>query len=487
MAAARQRFFAGLPADELTPVEHSLRKALLKALGSNSGKFPLIEWIDRRIGGEIETRRDENGFYEILQRGSAPPDSNNNHRGGGEISKDAFFSSLAPDAFAPPEEALREAVFEFLASWRSPELATLQQLSAYPAVQKRRGEFLPRSVSLREWIEHRIGGEIEFRRGARPGEEAIHLTESARSTVVAKFQQMSMGPCPGPPPMGPCPGPPLMGPCPGPPPMGPFMGPPPMMPQGGMGMPPPMDMGAGQGNDKEAWFANLPTDELLPAELALREAVISWIRRWPECRPSHRSAGSSPQLSDTGQDNEIRRCRAELLPSKIRLAEWIERRIGGEVELKSIGNGQHEVFLRGSAPPETRTRSGASSGKRSRSGGGSGGASQEEKEDFFASLPGDEFSPGEESLRAALLYFLDRWTSSSPPSGDDCSNQEEISKARRMVLPRGCPVSLKEWIDRRIGGEIETRAGSSGSWIFGIRGKLPSATGSTGSAKRRRT
>jgi len=272
------------------------------------------------------------------------------------------------------------------------------------------------------------------------------------------------------------------------------MAPHPMGPPGmGMPPPPPMDMAPPHANaarfDKDAWFATLPADELLPGELALREAIIAWVRRWPQLRPSNRPAGSPPHLADTGLDNDIRRCRTDVLPSKVRLAEWIERRIGGEVELRGVGNGQHAVFLRGSAPPEAEAPAARNSGGRDggSSRNGSGGGSPEEKERFFASLPQDEFSQEEDDMRAVLLDFLERWTGSNPPLISDCSSEEEFTKARRSLLPKGCPVSLKEWIDNRIGGEIETRAGTSGSWMFGLRGQLPAATGSNGSAKRRRT
>lgn len=450
MAAARARFFASLPADELTPTEHALRKALVKAIAASSGPFPIIEWIDRRIGGEVETRQDENGFYEIVERGAGPP-VGENHRS--DTSKEAFFSKLSPEAFAPPEEALREAVFEFLATWRSPELATLVQLGAYPEVQRRALSFLPRNIPLRDWIEHRIGGEIEFRPGRYPGAEVVYLTESARASVMAKFQQMSgMAP-----PMGP-----------GMLPMGP-----PMMPVPPMGVvpapcagPPPRGAAA---PDKDAWFAGLPGDELLPGEMALREAILNWIQRWPQLRPANRPPGSPPHLADAGSDNDIRRARTELIPKMVKLADWIERRIGGEVELRmaATGNGQQEVYLRGTAPPEVNA---------------SARGGTEAKERFFASLPEEEFSPEEDELRAALLEFLERWTGATPPALTEAGAEEEISKLRRAVLPKGCPVSLKEWIDRRIGGEIETRAGPDGKAIFGLRGTLgPAAT------KRRRS
>lgn len=444
MAAARNRFFAALPTDELTPVEQTLRKALLKAVQSNNGHFPLIQWIDRRIGGEIETKRDETGAFEIMERGAAPA------RGAAENSrpaesKEAFFASLSPDSFSQAEEALRDGIFEFLASWRSQDLATLTDLSGFAEVQRRRQAFLPRNVTLRDWIEHRIGGEIEFRAG-RNGKEVVHLTESAKATVMAKFQQIASR---------------------GPPAMGPGMGGPGMMPGHHAAPPPPAGPPPAGASarvpvvvdkvDKDTFFANLPTDELLPTEVALRQAMLDWLKRWPATRPANRAPNSAPHLADTGHDAEIRRCKADLLPPKVRLVDWIERRIGGEVDLRPLPNGQHEVHLRGEARGN---------------GAQSGTTPAEAKEGFFAALPQDEFSSEEEALRAALLGFLDGWSGPNQPTLTDAGSEEQISRCRKALLPKGTPVSLKEWIDRRIGGEIETRASSKGQHIIGRRGTL---------------
>jgi len=120
----------------------------------------------------------------------------------------------------------------------------------------------------------------------------------------------------------------------------------------------------------------------------------------------------------------------------------------------------------------------------------------DKKEQFFASLPEDSFTPEEEDLRDTLLAFLGMWTSNDPPSLSDAGGDPEIRRARPAVLPKGCQVSLKDWIERRIGGEIELAMDhrSSGQWLFGLRGSLdvPPAQGrgqahaGAGGSKRRR-
>ena len=49
------QFFDSLPASDLLPMEAALRQVLVDWLHAKPGPFPLIEWIDRRIGGEVVT------------------------------------------------------------------------------------------------------------------------------------------------------------------------------------------------------------------------------------------------------------------------------------------------------------------------------------------------------------------------------------------------------------------------------------------------
>jgi len=464
-------YFDALPADELTPVEHTLRKALLKVLDSTGGRtFPLADWIDRRIGAEVETFVGPSGLVEIQPRGAAParpppPPA--------AVSKEAFFDSLPADGFPAPEEALREAVLEFLATWQSADLANIKQMNQYPEVQRRISEFLPRNIQLKDWIEHRIGGELEFRPNPRGGPDVVHLTDSAKQAVMFKYHQISQhkGGKGGPPP-----GPPMD--------KGKGGG-----KKGGYPMPPPMPPAdatssgnkreADRGVDKETFLASLPEDELLPAELALRDAMLGFLERWPEERPA--SAPETPNLGHLGSDAEVKRCRGELFRnSKVKLADWIEHRVGGEVELRPAPNGP-EVCLRGSAPPPAAQARGGKGG-----GGGGGQRNNEEaKEQFFADLPGEDFLEAEEELRNALLAFIDTHGGEGPPAIADAGGEEMVAIARKALLPKGCPVTMKEWIDRRIGGEIETRAVAGGRVIFGLRGTLPETAAPAG--KRRRT
>lgn len=207
-------------------------------------------------------------------------------------------------------------------------------------------------------------------------------------------------------------------------------------------------------------------------ELALREALLNWLESC--ARP-----GLTLTLSATGADPAIKKARADFLPKSVKFGEWIERRIGGEVELRSIANGQMEIFLRGSAPPEVASPRGGSDA-------GSKASPLEDKESFFESLPTEDFGAAEEGCREALLNYLDGYAGSGPAVLGEAEQEDEIARWRRELLPKGCPVKLQEWIDRRIGGEIETRTEPNGKVVFGMRGMLPNVNGGGGGAAKRR-
>jgi hypothetical protein len=345
---------------------------------------------------------------------------------------------------------------------------------------------------------------------------------------------------------------------------------------------------------KEEFFKNLPTDELTAEELALHDGLIEWMGRWPQQKPD-RPKGSLPLLGDLTQDQNLMRLKAACMPTKVPLRDWIDRRIGGEVEVRKDHRGQLEVLIRGTdmgktaevprtdRPPANDKPPGNSGKGRGKGGPESidaffntlpddsltdeeaelriavldyvesksgeviilqelaketeihrlqqallppevplrqwinrriGGEVKidkdskgqlvlmktgaempsdggDKKEQFFAQLPDDSFNPEEEELRDTLLAFIGNWKSPDPPSLSAAGGDADIRKARAAALPKGCQVSLKDWIERRIGGEIELAMDprGSGQWLFGLRGALDLPQGrsqSTQANKRRR-
>lgn len=192
---------------------------------------------------------------------------------------------------------------------------------------------------------------------------------------------------------------------------------------------------------KVKFFDKLPADELLDTELQLREIILDHLERF--CRKNPGLDG--PLLSDIGQDKAMQKLRSKFLPHQVPLREWIDRRIGGEVATKIASNGQVQIVPRNAR--------------------GSKEASEEDNKDseavarreaFFESLPPDGFTPEEENLRDVLLNFLEAWTGPDPPNLGQAGSDPQVQKAKSAFIKKGSHVSLRTWVDRRIGGEVAT-------------------------------
>ncbi|CAK0893698.1 unnamed protein product [Prorocentrum cordatum] len=204
-SAAAEAFFGRLPADAFTPSEEALRaalKALLAERGpltvsqaaahpevASAAKATLIravtlaDWAERRIGSEVQAVTDERGAR-VLQLARQ-----NDSR---EERREAFFSQLPDGRFTAEEEALRSALIDFLATWKSAELATLSNAGTDKGVQWAKGNLFrgfDKAVTMREWIERRIGGELELQMDAK-GQQVIHVTAAARNQVAARFREL---------------------------------------------------------------------------------------------------------------------------------------------------------------------------------------------------------------------------------------------------------------------------------------------------------
>jgi len=602
-AAQREAFFATLPQDEFTALETSLRQVLLDWLGSRPAPFtfPLIEWIDRRLGGEVATGKDENGQGEIrLQTSSTPT-----------VTPEAFFAGLPTDSFMPEEEALRDSIFDFLAAWKSQELADFESLNADRTVSERCTALLPSGVRLDAWIEQRIGGEVELRKDpTRPGKDVIHLHPAARPIVTSKYKEMQQkekelkevqqkkglasasampsptsnkgggkGAASAPAAAGPAREPRIAA-------SGPATSPTSSVlaassPAKGAAKGGGKSGGKKPAIDKEEWFSALPTDQLTAEEAALREALLGWLADWPRRRPGNKPPSAPIYFQDAGQDADVQRKRAALLPSSVPLREWIDRRVGGEIELRKDEQGNTEILIRGSKPPGNGGTDGAAVGGSGAGAGAKAGRQppevgapgpnksqvsedffkrlppdeldlrqavldliescstqasglslsevcrdkvvdqactallplevplrtwlecrvggevevsrderggfavrmrlseadsamprEEARERFFAELPEDRFTADEERLRSSLLDFLDAWRGREQPTLSHAGGDSQVRRNRALVLPKGVPVSLREWIDRRMGAEVEMVKDGTGQLVFGPRGAL---------------
>merc|ERR1712232_1298904 len=80
--------------------------------------------------------------------------------------------------------------------------------------------------------------------------------------------------------------------------------------------------------ERDAFFNDLPEEELTPLELKLRAAILDFLKHWIEDVP--------PPYQTLCDDMSVARARKSLLPKGIPLHEWIDERIGGELEVMSL-------------------------------------------------------------------------------------------------------------------------------------------------------
>ncbi|CAE7588062.1 unnamed protein product [Symbiodinium natans] len=468
-----QSFMSRLPADHFAPEEEALREAivrvvergpsLLAQVKRDSGvsramkvllppSIALEDWIERRIGGEVAVDSDERGQRVCrMMNGTVKEDH-------GRRRSDDFFKNLPKDCFTQGEERLRLAILDFLAEWSAKELATLSQCQNNVKVQQAVRYALDGGVGLKDWIEKRIGGELTLQ-PAPDGQLEIHLTAKARPAIAERVQflqsQRGFPPphMPGMPPPMPMPMPMVPG-RPLPPPMAPWP----------VGKPQEREKPkARERKDppegKKAFWESLPAEELLPKELELRQLLLDELDRFNRGGGS----GEGPMLSSIANNKACQRLKNDLFKKEVSFRDWIDRRIGGEIATKTASNGQVIILLRNGDQADAQEPEIDEPME--------GAEISSEAQAFFDDLPPDGFLESEEALRETILSFLDSWGQDEPPTLRDAQQIPEIRDARDACLSGSSGVTLKMWIDRRIGGEIATwrKGGRAPDVSIGLR------------------
>eukprot|EP00930_Biecheleria_cincta_P054404 TRINITY_DN4049_c0_g2_i2.p1 TRINITY_DN4049_c0_g2~~TRINITY_DN4049_c0_g2_i2.p1 ORF type:complete len:754 (+),score=115.45 TRINITY_DN4049_c0_g2_i2:124-2262(+) len=428
----------------LTPTERVVRKLLLELAPLCSqlpGKPSLQDWVEERMPGEIVLGVDAAGSV-ILESVVAREKS-----GKYFAPDDPFYDSLLPD-FTKAELVLRGCLLDMLAMGPLPisDILADVQMSGY------RSAALPKHIPLEGWIERRIGAEVVVK---MEGNQLLcELVGDQESTNQSH------------------------------------------------GRDPDLDLD----ESKAAFFEGLPEDELTPEELALRQALIDFLENRKKTGP--------PNLSEAGMNEAVRKCRIALLPQKVSMKEWIVHRVGqefftqrlhdGQISFGLSGNrnGAHgearipcRFWLRGSCSKGVECRffhdpalegqgsskygkkgdkgkgdkskgsDAASSGKGKDSGRRGSeperrprdqedGTVDTQRKTFFSSLPAGSLTGPELDLRQALIDALNDWKGPGSPCLAHVGSWGKIQSAKWALLPKG--VSMKQWIDNRIGGEIKT-------------------------------
>lgn len=425
MAAA---FLSRLPG-RLTQVEMTLRDHLIGAARAAQQLLPpddtvsLQEWVESRMPGDVDMGTDSSGnvVLKMPRRGG---------RGGKapELSPaaQAFLSRLPGDSFFPEEEQLRDAIIQAVSS-RPVPLPQLKKDRRIISVVK---AFIPDAVGLEDWMERRIGGEVAV---LRDGPQIMVSLAGAE---------------------------------------------PPSQPQ----------------ESKEAFFARLPKSHFLPEEERMRLAIFDFLAGW--------SSQELATLSHAGGDERVKEARRVFLDhTPVKLKDWVEHRIGAEIALKRNSKGQEEIHLSpaarpfvaervavlrsappampppvqqppmrqppaGRAPPQQKGKGEKMEPRRNTEPTG-----EAAKASFFAKLPAEEMLDQELELRELIVDFIQKHKASHPseegPLLTDVGKDRQCRKLRGEFL-QGI-VSLREWIDRRIGGEIATKTGPNAQVIIMFR------------------
>eukprot|EP00747_Dinoflagellata_sp_TGD_P159358 gnl/TRDRNA2_/TRDRNA2_177880_c1_seq76.p1 gnl/TRDRNA2_/TRDRNA2_177880_c1~~gnl/TRDRNA2_/TRDRNA2_177880_c1_seq76.p1 ORF type:complete len:361 (-),score=53.13 gnl/TRDRNA2_/TRDRNA2_177880_c1_seq76:61-1143(-) len=188
-------FFDELPTDAFLPAEEVLRSNLIGALNKLNrrkqytiermmqcegvaeaadellprGASMISQWIERRLGQEIEVSQDKNGdsCIKLLQTRYVNPEAY-------QAEVDEFIATLPPESFTDEEAALRDAIMGFVQGWQGSAPPRLTEAGSDDSVKRARQDFLPPSITLKSWMEARVGEEFELLQDAS-GQFAIGL------------------------------------------------------------------------------------------------------------------------------------------------------------------------------------------------------------------------------------------------------------------------------------------------------------------------
>eukprot|EP00927_Polykrikos_kofoidii_P011593 TRINITY_DN14946_c0_g1_i1.p1 TRINITY_DN14946_c0_g1~~TRINITY_DN14946_c0_g1_i1.p1 ORF type:complete len:778 (-),score=184.60 TRINITY_DN14946_c0_g1_i1:215-2548(-) len=453
-------FIDGLPKDGLLPWEASLRLQLLQTLQEVMlTPFPLAQWIDRRIGGEVETcsggteirLRAEEVDADILEAGAGAEAAR------GETVVEAEFFDGLPAALAPEEDTLRDALFDVLASQSEVAAAsvTLDDLETNMTVQEGRMDLGKNfgcpdwtQISLAAWITRRLSNDLTLKEKTLQlgdkgsGVYVLQLSSSCREEVrrrrmLVRKKKSAAGEAE------------ILGSCglplsqwwnletPGP--TEPYT-------QVQTEVPPVMEE-ADECVTKAVFYASLPENEFTEEEMQLRDSIYDVIvKRKPSDGPI--------SLQDICSDEGVKCGRIALAAAgcvtpwqQIGLDEWMKKRIAGELSVRNqmvspTEEGQEEVDRRKALITEEDP------------------ANLVSKVQFWENLPADEFNKEELALREAIYDVVARFEAEEREVElADLSADEEVRICRVDLAASGGvllwkQIGLAEWLKRRMAGEV---------------------------------
>lgn len=483
-------FWAQLPIGGFTPQEEALRDALIGALSETGNvrlslaaqvdevrkaktkiTFPhgvgLTQWIAQRLADDFALVPDPHTGEKII----CVAGTEHEIAGLGNVRED-FYSSLPADSFTPEEETLREALLGVLhrlgGATGKVKLSQLTRGEDSNQLQRARSKVLPKGAPFHEWVERRMGSEIEMTEleGSASG-HCAQLLPSSRAEAAEAARRMPAAEDKG---KGGGKGAAATGGKGGKERVAPWIqgsNATPLWPQAPNLPPPGLKGGSARAAfapasaddearkeqvraEKEeriaAFFQSLPADALTNEEQALRESLIITLEKL-----GGGGAGKTVRFSLMCQDTLVKDAKVATLPSDVTVATWIEARIGGEIILsKDPGHGQvmaeKVADMEPSAMPLDRK-------------------SIEEKRlekdaQIAAYFEGRPLSHLERSLRASLVEAVASKGAAEPHRLSEVLNidksvQEAWKQAKAGWAQEHIQVSFASWVEHRMADQLK--------------------------------
>ena len=210
--------------------------------------------------------------------------------------------------------------------------------------------------------------------------------------------------------------------------------------------------------DMTDFLSTLPENELSPEEIALRAHLILHLERKrvkAQRLGKKKKHNTAVPLSDIQPFEAIRFPLASLRLPMEYLLDWISARIQKDIEISYDDQGAALLKVtkvaRDFFAEENHTFA----------------------EHYFSSLPPEEFTTEEHTLRNTLFDYLKLWHKSStvfPTLGIICQDPM-IREIKNAAMPSRIPLRL--WIEARLGQELELAAAPTGQIAVGFHGQLP--------------
>lgn len=240
----------------------------------------------------------------------------------------------------------------------------------------------------------------------------------------------------------------------------------------------PADAARGNALVSDDEMSEEPPEEMTADEENLREAVLAAVSK------GENGTGPGMTLDSVIKDEEVSRCKRILEPCGyfLQMALWIQTRMKDQVVLeegrgkkKGVKNSRFVKLIRqdteenGEKDEKDESHVELNGFDSDEPGESVEDRSSKTSEEFFASLPADEFIREEIDLRQNLLKWIKQEKRSAPEDDlllDTALQNESIKKTARFLQRKS--IALEDWVATRMGSEITIDLASSGGYTVSL-------------------